>query len=136
MSQQSQTGSQSPLPVVEAKSVPFKALLYKSTITDITQISTLLKRHGLKISADIPVRVPALSECSCHPLKGNKKLKYAARSQEHLKTGALLPLKSYFRDYLNFIQISPFQLQTNGYRFLSALKSLYHIQHWGEPSPI
>ena len=38
MSQQSQTGSRSPPPVVEAESAPFGVLLYQSPITDITQI--------------------------------------------------------------------------------------------------
>ena len=33
------------------------------------------------------------------------------------------------------MQIAPFQLQPNGYRMLTALKSLYYLQHWGEPSP-
>ena len=32
------------------------------------------------------------------------------------------------------MQIAPFQLQSNGYRMLMALKSLYYLQHWGEPS--
>lgn len=136
MSLQSQTGSKSPSPVVEAESVPFGALLYQSSITDITQISALFKRYGLRISADIPVKVPTSFERSCHPPKGDKKLKYSAWSQEYLKTGALLPLKPYFKNYLDFVQIAPFQLQINGYRILSALKSLYHIQNWGEPSPI
>ena len=51
-------------------------------------------------------------------------------------TGALLPLKPYFKNYLNYMQIAPFQLNTNGYRILSALKSLYHIKEWGKPTPV
>ena len=123
MSQGSQTGSLSPAPVAEAEDVPFGALLYQSTITDITHISALLKRHGLKISSNILVQVPSSSEFSCHAPKGAKKLRYSAWSEEHLKTGALLPLKSYFKNYLDYIQITPFQLHTNKYRVLSALKS-------------
>ena len=90
----------------------------------------------MKISSEIPVKVPTPSERSCYPPKGNKKLRYSAWSQEHLRAGALLPLKPYFVNYLDYVQIAPFQLQTTGYRILSALKSLYHIQNWGEPSPV
>ena len=53
-----------------------------------------------------------------------------------MRAGAFLPLKQYFKDYLDYVQIAPFQLQPNGYRILSALKSLYHIKGWGEPTPI
>ena len=31
--------------------------------------------------------------------------------------------------------MAPFQLQTNPYRIISALKSMYQLQGWGEPSP-
>ena len=44
MSQQSQTGSRSPPPVVEAESAPFGALLYQSSITNINHISALFKK--------------------------------------------------------------------------------------------
>lgn len=135
MSQESHAKFVSPAPIVETEGVPFGALLYQSTITDITQISTLLRKHGLKITPDLRVRVPALYECSCNAPRGTEKLQYAAWSQEHLRTGALLPLWPYFGDHLNYVQIAPFQLQTNGYRVLNALISLYHIQNLGEASP-
>ena len=52
-----------------------------------------------------------------------------------MRAGALLPLRSYFVDYLNHVRIAPFQLHTNGYRVLAALKSMYHLQGWEGPSP-
>ena len=116
MSQESNTGSVSPAPLVEAKGVPFGALLYQSTITNLNQISAILKKHGLKVSSDIPVREPPSFEHSCHAPRGTGKLQYAAWSQEHLRTGVILPLRPYFKDYLNHMQIAPFQFQPNGYR--------------------
>ena len=136
MSQGSQTGSLSPTPVVGTEEAPFGALLYQSSITDISQISAILRKHGLKISSDLPVKVPSPSDRSCFPPKGSKNWKYSAWSQEHLRAGALLPLRPYFKNYLDYVHIAPFQLQPNGYRILSALKSLYHIYDWGEPSPL
>ena len=52
-----------------------------------------------------------------------------------MQAEALLPLRPYFQDYLNFVRIAPFQLHTNGYRVLAALKSMYHLQGWEGPSP-
>ena len=43
MSQESKTGSLSPPPVVKSKALRYEALLYTCTITNIDQISTLLK---------------------------------------------------------------------------------------------
>ena len=122
MSQESQTRSLSPVPVVRAQPLPFEALPDRSTITHIGQISAILGMHGLEISSEIPVPALLSNERSCHAPNGSDKLRYAAWSQEHLKAGALLPLRPYFRNYLNYIKIAPFQLQTNGYRILSALK--------------
>ena len=136
MSQGSQTESVSPPPAVQAEDVPFGALLFQSTIIDNSQISATLRKCGIKISSEIAVRVPTPSERSCNPPRGHKKLRYSAWSEEHLKAGALLPLRDYFKNYLNYVNIAPFQLQPNGYRILSALKSLYHLQEWGEPSPV
>lgn len=51
-----------------------------------------------------------------------------------MRTGALLPLKPYFRAYINSVGIAPFQLQTNLYRILAGLKSLYKLREWGEPT--
>ena len=101
MSQEIQAGSVSPSPVVEAESAPFGALLFQSTITNNTQISAILRKCGIKISPEVVVKVPTPSERSCDPPKGNKKLRYSAWSEEHLRAGALLPLRQYFRDYLN-----------------------------------
>ena len=126
----------SPAPIVEAESAPFGALLFKTTITDNSHISAILRKCGIKVSPEVVIKVPTPSDRSCHPPKGTKKLRYSAWSQEHLRAGALLPLRQYFKDYPDYVQIAPFQLQPNRYRILSALKSLYHIQNWGEPSPI
>ena len=82
------------------------------------------------------MRAPAPFERSCTAPRGTEKLQYAAWSQEHLRTGALLPLRTYFKNYLNYVGIAPFQFNTNGYRLLSALKSLDHIKEWGEPTPV
>ena len=136
MSDGSRAGSVSPPPVLEAGDAPFGAVHFQSTVTNNHQISAIFKNHGLKIGAKIPVRAPTPSERSCDAPQGNDLLQYAAWSQEHLRTGALLPLKPYFKNYLNYMQIAPFQLNTNGYRILSALKSLYHIKEWGEPTPV
>ena len=136
MSQESQAGSVSPNPVAEAESVPCGALLFQTTITDNTQISAILRKCGIRISPEVIVKVPTSSDRSCLPPKGHKKLRYSAWSEEHLRAGALLPLRQYFKDYLDYVQIAPFQLQPNGYRILSTLKSLYHIRGWGEPSPV
>ena len=127
MSQESQAGSASPAPVVEAENAPFGAVLFQSTITDNLHISAILRKCGLKVSPEITVKVPTPDDRSCFPPKGHKKLKYSAWSQEHMRARALLPIKKYFKDYLDYVQIAPFQLQPNGYRILSALKSLYHI---------
>lgn len=103
MSQESQTGSLFAAPVVVAESMPFGALLYQSTITDITEISAVLKKHVLKISSNLSFRVLVSHERSYHAPRGTNKLQYSACSQEHLKTGALFPLKSYFTNYLNYV---------------------------------
>ena len=136
MSEENQTSANSPAHTIEAEDAAFGAMKFQSTITNNNQISAILRKHGLKIGSDIKVRAPASFERSCTAPRGTETLQYAAWSQEHLKTGALLPLKPYFKDYLNYVGIAPFQLNTNGYRILSALKSLYHIQEWGEPSPV
>ena len=52
-----------------------------------------------------------------------------------MRVGALLPLKCYFKMFTNFVRIAPFQLQTNAYRMLAGLKSMYHMQGWKEPLP-
>lgn len=52
-----------------------------------------------------------------------------------MRAGALLPLKLYFKLFTNYVGIAPFQLQTNSYRMLAGLKSMYHMQGWGTPSP-
>lgn len=136
ISQESQAGSVSPAPIVEAENAPFGAILFQSTITDNSHISAILRKCGINISPNIPVKVPTPSERSCYPPNESKKLRYSAWSQEHLRAGALLPLRPYFMNYLNYVQIAPFQLQPNGYKILSALRSLYHIKGWGVPSPI
>ena len=128
MSQESEAGSVSPAPIVEAECAPFGAILFQSTITNNNQISAILKKYGLKVGTDIAVRAPVSYERSCHAARGTDMLQYSAWSQEHLRTGALLPQQPYFRDYLNYVGIAPFQLNTNGYMLLSALKSLYHIK--------
>lgn len=135
MSHGSHTRSVSPAPFVETDTVPFGALLFQSSIKNTNQISAILRRHDLAISSELPARAPASFERSCHAPRGNDMLRYAAWSQEHLRTGALLPLRSYFKSYLDHMQIALFHLQLNGYRMLTALKSLYYLQHWGEPSP-
>ena len=56
MSEHSETGSKSSAPVVvESRALPYKALQYKSTITNIDQISAILSKHGLKISPNLVV---------------------------------------------------------------------------------
>ena len=127
MSQGSQTGSLSPSPAVTGQPLPYGAFKYPSTVTKIDHISAIFKKHGLRMSSDIPVQAPHPNERSCYAPHGSSKLQVAAWSQEHLRTSVLLPLRPYFRNYLNYVQISLFQLQTNGYRILSALKSVYHI---------
>ena len=102
MSQESQTGSMSAPTIVRAKVLPYEALQYTSTITKIDQISAILKKHGLKIYADLALRVPHSDERSCHAPKGSDKLQLAAWSQEHLRTGVLLPLRPYFRNFLYY----------------------------------
>lgn len=49
--------------------------------------------------------------------------------------GALLPLKPYFKLFTIYVGIAPFQLQTNSYRMLAVLKSMYQFQGWGVPTP-
>lgn len=58
MSQESQTGSLSPLSEVTTKPLPFEALPYQSTITHIDQICAILGKHDLEISPDLPVPAP------------------------------------------------------------------------------
>lgn len=128
MSQESQAGSVSPAPIVEAKSAPFKAQLFKSFITENSHISAILRKCGIKVSLEVVVKVPTPSDRSCHPPKGTRKLRYSAWSEEHLRARSILPFRQYFKDYLDYVQIAPFQLQPNGYRILSTLKSLYHIR--------
>lgn len=135
MSQQSQTGSQSPPPVVVVQEKPYGALSYQSSINNNNQISAILKKHGLKICSKIPIRTPNPDERSCCTPLGSKKLQYTAWSQEHMQARALLPLRPYFMDFLDYVRISPFQLQTNAYRVLATLKSMYHLQGWEGPSP-
>lgn len=136
MSKESQIGTVSPAPIIEAECAPFGPSKFQSTITNNNQISAILKKHGLKICVDISVRAPAPFEHSWTAPRGTEKLQYATWSQEHLRTGALLPLRPYFQNYLNYVQIAPFQLNMNDYRLLSALKSLYNIKEWGKPTPV
>ena len=124
-----------PLVIAESNPLRFEALQYTSTITHTNQISTVLGKHDLKISADLVFRVSRPDKKSCHAPKGSNKLQLVSWSQEHLRAGALLPLRSYFRNFVYYVKIAPFQLQTNAYRILAALKSLYHMQGWGEPTP-
>ena len=44
-------------------------------------------------------------------------------------------MRPYFQNYLIYVELAPFQMQTNAYRILAALKYLYHLHEWGEPSP-
>ena len=90
ISQESKTGFLSPHPAARAQPLPFEALKYSSTITKIDHISALFKKHGLKMSSDIPVRAPHPDERSCYAPQGSNRLQYASWSQEHLKTGAHL----------------------------------------------
>ena len=69
MSQDSQTGSLSPPPVVKSKALPYEALQYQSKITHIGQISTILSKHGLEISPDLAVRVFVLMREAVMPLR-------------------------------------------------------------------
>ena len=135
MSPRKGSSSLPPRPVKKTKIKPYESLLYQSSITSVDQISDILNNHGLKISSDIPVRAPLPDERICHAPEGSSKLQYSAWSPKHLRTGALLPLRPYFRNYFNYVELAPFQLQTNAYRILAALKSLYHLREWGEPSP-
>ena len=75
MSQHSETNSLSRAPVV-TKSKPFKfeALQYKSTVTNIDQLSATLSKHNLRISIDLVVRDPCPDEGSCHAPRGSYKL--------------------------------------------------------------
>ena len=52
-----------------------------------------------------------------------------------MKAGAVLPLKSFLKDFTDFVGLAPFQLNTNSYRVLSALRSLNHELKWAGPSP-
>ena len=52
-----------------------------------------------------------------------------------MKAGALLPLKSFFKDFTDFVGLAPFQLNTNSYRVPSALKSIYNELKWEGPTP-
>ena len=72
MSQESQAGSVSPIPIVEAESAPFVALLFESVITDNYHIYAILRKCGIKVSPEVVVKVPTPSERSCYPPKGNK----------------------------------------------------------------
>ena len=127
MSQHSEMGSRSPSPVVRSKAFPYEALQYLITITNIDQISAIFRKHGLKISPDLVVRVPTSDERSCHASRQSNKLQLSVWSKEHMRTSALHPFKPYFRNFVNYVKIAPFQLQTNAYRIQSALKSLYHL---------
>ena len=52
-----------------------------------------------------------------------------------MKAGALLPLKSFFKDFTDFVGLAPFQLNTNSYRVLFALNSIYNELKWEGPTP-
>lgn len=135
MSQEKCTSSRPPRPAKKATVKPYESLLYQSTISTTDQVSFILNNHGLRISPELSVRAPLPHERSFHAPVGSSSLQYSAWSQEHLRAGALLPLKPYFRKILNHVELAPFQLQTNAYRILTGLKSLYHLREWGEPSP-
>ena len=114
----------------------FEADHYWSSVTTTSQITEILAFHGLNLSGSLKCRPPAEHERSCFALGGrDASVKYAAWSQEHMRAGALLPLKSFFKDFTDFIGLAPFQLNTNSYRVLSALRSLYHEMGWKGPSP-
>ena len=135
MSQERRTSSHPPRPAKKAASKPYESLLYQSTISTTDEVSAILNNHGLRVSLELPVRAPFPHERSCHTPAGSPSLQYSAWSQEHLRAGALLLLRPYFRNFLDHVELAPFQLQTNAYRILAALKSLYCLREWGEPSP-
>ena len=56
----------------------FEALQYKSTINNIDQISTILRKQSLRISPDLVIRVPTPDERSCHAPEGSNKLQFSA----------------------------------------------------------
>lgn len=73
MSQQSQTGSQSPPPVVAVPEKPYATLLYQSTITNNNQISAILRKHGLKVCSKFSSEhLPLMSEAAS-PYLGPRK---------------------------------------------------------------
>ena len=114
----------------------FEAEFYQSSVTTSDQITDILAIHGLSSLDTLKCRAPTRHERSCFAPGGrDSSVKYAAWSQEHLKAGALLPLKSFFRDFTDFVGLAPFQLNTNSYRVLSALRSLFHELGWIGPSP-
>ena len=79
MSQHSETGSRSSSPIVaDSRPLRFEALQYKSTITNIDQISAILRNHGLRISLALVVRVPTPDKRSCHAPKGSDKHQFSA----------------------------------------------------------
>lgn len=136
MSDHSEIGSRSPIPtVVESQAITFEAEQYRSSIMSTDQISKIIRRHGLKISLTIVVQAPHPDERSCYAPGGSDRLQMSAWSQEHLRAGVFLSLKPYFKIFTNFVKIAPFQLQSNSYRMLAGLKSMYHMQCLEEPSP-
>ena len=114
----------------------FEAEFYQSSVISADQIADILALHGLSSLRSLNCRAPSSRERSCFAPGGrDDSVKYAAWSQEHMRAGALLPLKSFFRDFTDHVGLAPFQLNTNSYRVLSALRSLYHEMGWIGPSP-
>ena len=107
----------------------FEVEHYWSSVTTTSQITDILAFHGLSLSGSLKCRPPANHERSCFAPGGrDAKVKYAAWSQEHMRAGALLPLKSFFKYFTDFVGLAPVNVEFFPCEFYSQVK-LYATRH-------
>uniref|UniRef100_A0A803PSI0 Uncharacterized protein n=1 Tax=Cannabis sativa TaxID=3483 RepID=A0A803PSI0_CANSA len=96
--------------------VTFEAKLIESKVRSIgAYVDGILKSCGIKQRKGCVIR---------------------AWNLEHIKARAVLPLRDYFKEYCNYLKVSPFQPNPISYRILASLKVLYHILGWECLTPL
>uniref|UniRef100_A0A803PR94 Uncharacterized protein n=1 Tax=Cannabis sativa TaxID=3483 RepID=A0A803PR94_CANSA len=129
-------------------SVIFEAELIESKVRAIGDyVGGVLKTCGIKQGRGCHIRFVAPGEFICFPpervireesgeASNSASSRIGAWSLEHIKVGAILPLREYYKEFCNYLGIAPFQLIPSSYRILAGLKVLYHILGWECPTPL
>uniref|UniRef100_A0A803P350 Uncharacterized protein n=1 Tax=Cannabis sativa TaxID=3483 RepID=A0A803P350_CANSA len=128
--------------------VTFEVEFIESKVKSIgAYVGNILKSCVIKYKKGCHVRFVAPGEFSYFPLErvireecGSTSTSGSSRigawSLEHIKDGAILPLREYFREFCNYLRIALFQLIPSSYRILAYIKVLYQIMGWECLTPL